>query len=145
MHGKKKILVTSAVGHLFGLVEDKKKGWTYPVFEIKWEASSQMSDNLKYVQDYIETIASLAKKVDEFTIACDYDIEGEVIGWNVLRFVCKQKDGNRMKFSTLTKPDLIEAYEQKRPHLDWGQAYAGETRHMLDWFYGSRTCTKNSC
>lgn len=53
MHGKKKILVTSAVGHLFGLVEDKKKGWTYPVFEIKWEASSQMSDNLKYVQDYI--------------------------------------------------------------------------------------------
>ena len=41
-----------------------------------------------------------------------------------------------MKFSTLTKPDLIEAYDNKMKHLDWGQAYAGETRHKLDWFYG---------
>ena len=41
-----------------------------------------------------------------------------------------------MKFSTLTKSDLIEAYNNKEKHLNWGQAYAGETRHKLDWFYG---------
>ncbi len=41
-----------------------------------------------------------------------------------------------MKFSTLTKSDLVEAYENKSPHLDWGQAHAGETRHFLDFFYG---------
>ena len=135
-HNKKEIIVTSAVGHLFGLVEEKKKGWTYPVFDIKWESSDKGSKELKYVKDYIDTIALLSKKADEFTIACDYDVEGEVIGLNVIRFVCKQKDSNRMKFSTLTKPDLIEAYENKMHHLDWGQALAGETRHKLDWFYG---------
>ncbi|HIH11902.1 TPA: DNA topoisomerase I, partial [Candidatus Woesearchaeota archaeon] len=135
-HEKKKIIVTSAVGHLFGLVEDKKMGWTYPVFDVHWEESYKNSDGLKYVKDYIDTIHDLAKKADEFTIACDYDVEGEVIGLNVVRYVCKQKDANRMKFSTLTKPDLVEAYDHKMKHLDWGQALAGEARHKLDWFYG---------
>ncbi len=133
---QKPLLVTSAVGHLYGLVEEKKNGWTYPVFEIKWEATDKASRELKYVGDYISTISQLAKRADEFTIACDYDIEGEVIGLNVIRFACKKKDAHRMKFSTLTEPDLIEAYENKMPHLDWGQAHAGETRHMMDWFYG---------
>lgn len=41
-----------------------------------------------------------------------------------------------MKFSTLTKSDLIDAYENKSKSIDWGQAYAGETRHFLDWIYG---------
>lgn len=135
-HGKNKIIVTSAVGHLYGLVEAKKKGWTYPVFEIKWQASNISSKELSYVKDYIDTIANLSKKADQITIACDYDVEGEVIGLNVVRFACNKKDANRMKFSTLTKPDLIEAYENKAKHLDWGQANAGETRHMLDWYYG---------
>ncbi len=135
-HGKKKIIVTSAVGHLYGLKEEKKSGWTYPVFAVQWAPSYQSSEELKYVKDYIDNIAALAKKADEFTIACDYDVEGEVIGLNVVRFACKQKDANRMKFSTLTKDELIDAYEHKINHLDWGQAYAGETRHKLDWFYG---------
>ncbi|PIN76355.1 DNA topoisomerase I [Candidatus Woesearchaeota archaeon CG10_big_fil_rev_8_21_14_0_10_36_11] len=135
-HNKKPIIVTSAVGHLYGLVESKKQGWTYPVFDIQWEASYKSSKSLAYVKDYVDTIASLSKTADEFTVACDYDVEGEVIGLNVVRFVCKQKDANRMKFSTLTKGDLIESYEHKIKHLDWGQAFAGETRHKLDWFYG---------
>ena len=135
-HNGKAIWITSAVGHLYGLVEAEKKGWDYPVFEIKWQASHLSSKDLNYVKNYIDTISMLAKKADEFTVACDYDIEGEVIGFNTIRFACKQKDANRMKFSTLTKSDLIESYENKIPHLDWGQAYAGETRHKLDWFYG---------
>lgn len=135
-HQKKPMIVTSAVGHLYGLVEDKKNGWTYPVFDIKWEESYKNSPELKYIKDYVDTIGVLAKKANEFTIACDYDVEGEVIGLNVIRFVCHQKDAHRMKFSTLTKPDLVEAYQHKSPHLDWGQAHAGETRHKLDWFYG---------
>ncbi len=135
-HNKKQIIVTSAVGHLYGLVEERGSNWSYPAFDIKWDASYKNNKGLKYVKDYIDTIGDLAKKADEFTVACDYDVEGEVIGWNVIRFACKKKDGNRMKFSTLTKPDLVRAYETKIPHLDWGQALAGETRHKLDWFYG---------
>ncbi|MFT4313498.1 MAG: DNA topoisomerase I, partial [Candidatus Woesearchaeota archaeon] len=72
----------------------------------------------------------------EFTVATDYDIEGEVIGLMCVLHACKQKDAHRMKFSTLTKSDLIKAYEQKSPTLDWGQALAGKTRHELDWYYG---------
>ncbi|MBU1112067.1 MAG: DNA topoisomerase I, partial [Nanoarchaeota archaeon] len=135
-HGKKDIIVTSAVGHLYGLTEIKKGSYDYPVYDIEWEASYKHSKNLNYVKTYISTISKLAKMADEFTIACDFDVEGEVIGWNVIRFACNKKDANRMKFSTLTKPDLVEAYEHKMKHLDWGQAYAGETRHKLDWFYG---------
>jgi len=135
-HKGKEIIVTSAVGHLYGLVEANKKGWTYPVFDIKWQESYKSHKDLKYVKIYLDTIASVAKKADEFTVACDYDIEGEVIGFNIIRYVCKQKDANRMKFSTLTKGDLVKSYEDKMQHLDWGQAYAGETRHKLDWFYG---------
>ena len=41
-----------------------------------------------------------------------------------------------MKFSTLTKPDLVEAYENASSTLDWGHAIAGETRHYLDFYYG---------
>jgi DNA topoisomerase I len=135
-HNKQKIMVTSAVGHLYGLVEAKDSHWSFPVFDIKWDATYKHSKDLKYVKPYIDTIIALTKKADEFTIACDYDVEGEVIGWNVVRFACKQKDANRMKFSTLTKPDLVKAYENKFKHLDWGQAKAGETRHKLDWYYG---------
>ncbi len=135
-HNKKPLIVTSAVGHLYGLVEQKKNGWTYPIFDIEWAPSYKNSKNLKYVKVYLDTIKMLSKKANEFTIACDYDVEGEVIGLNVIRFACKQKDANRMKFSTLTKGDLVKAYENKMNHLDWGQALAGETRHKLDWFYG---------
>ena len=135
-HNNKKIFVTSAVGHLYGLEEEKKAGWTYPVFAVVWKPSWETDKKLAYIKDYGDTISSLAKKADEITVACDYDIEGEVIGLNVVRFACKRKDANRMKFSTLTKEDLVEAYEHKSPHLDWGQAHAGETRHTLDWFYG---------
>jgi len=134
-HGKQDIIVTSAVGHLYGLMEEKKS-YKYPIFEIQWEPSYKVTKGLNYVKDYIDTISALAKKAKQFTIACDYDVEGEVIGLNIVRFACKQKDANRMKFSTLTKPDLVEAYENKMSHIDWGQAHAGETRHKLDWFYG---------
>ena len=135
-HNKKDIIVTSAVGHLYGLVEAEKKGYVYPVFDIKWQESYKSSKDLKYVKVYLDTITMLAKKCDEFTVATDYDVEGEVIGLNVVKYTCKKKDANRMKFSTLTKSDLVKSYEQKMKHLDWGQANAGETRHYLDWFYG---------
>ena len=124
-----------AVGHLYGLAQ-KTKGWTYPVFDIEWKPTYETSKESGFVKDYVDTLKKLSKKVKEFTVACDFDVEGEVIGWNALRFACGVKDGNRMKFSTLTKGDLIEAYEKKNKHLNWGQAKAGETRHMLDWFYG---------
>ena len=135
-HGGKDIIVGAAVGHLFGLAEKKKSGWTYPVFEIEWQPTYESDKALAYVEPYVGTLRKLSKGAAHFTVACDYDVEGELIGWNVLRFICNRQEASRMKFSTLTKPDLVEAYERKMAHIDHGQALAGETRHKLDWFYG---------
>lgn len=136
-HGNKDIVVGCAVGHLYTVAEkEKKKGWSYPVFDIQWEETGKTKKDSGYTKKYLAVLKKLAKEAKEFTIATDYDVEGEVIGLNVMRFACKQKDANRMKFSTLTKPDLIKAYNTKSKHIDWGQALAGETRHFLDWMYG---------
>ena len=135
-HGKKDIVVACAVGHLYGLAEKEKKGWRFPVFDIEWKPVSETTKSSAFTKKYLNAIKKLAKDANSFTIATDFDIEGEVIGLNVIRFACNQKDANRMKFSTLTKDDLRESYKNKSKHLDWGQAKAGETRHYLDWFNG---------
>jgi len=136
-HQGKKIIVGCAVGHLYGLAEkEKSKGFKYPVFDIQWVPTSEVSKGAAFSKKYLEQLKKLCKGVDEFTVATDYDVEGEVIGLNVVRYACRQKDARRMKFSTLTKEDLVEAHAKALPHLDWGQAEAGETRHFLDYYYG---------
>lgn len=132
-HGSRDIVVASAVGHLYGVVEDKKgkKGWTYPVFDIYWDSLGKGNSDA-----YIRVLSKLAKGADEVTIATDYDIEGEVIGYTVMAYAAKRKDANRMKYSMLTTPELRASYEQKTNTINWGQAMAGKTRHELDWYYG---------
>ncbi len=132
----KKVTVASSVGHVYNLAEKTPNKWQYPVFDIGWKESSKVRKGSDYTKKYVNAIKKLAKDADSFVVATDYDIEGEVIGLNIIRYACNQKDAARMKFSTLTKPDLIKAYENKSPSLDWGQALAGETRHTLDWYYG---------
>jgi len=130
----KKIIVASAVGHIFNLTYVKgQTGW--PIFEIEWVPSYRQKHSA-YTKNYYTLLKKLSARAKEIIIATDYDTEGEVIGWNVLRFICKEDDAKRMKYSTLTKPELIKSYEHPLPHLDWGQAYAGETRHVVDWLYG---------
>ncbi|HVY01882.1 MAG TPA: DNA topoisomerase I [Candidatus Nanoarchaeia archaeon] len=132
--GGEKIVVASAVGHLFGLTYSKgEKGW--PVFKVEWQPSYK-TKSASFTKRYYDLIEDLAKGAKSFIVATDFDIEGEVIGWNVLRFICKQQNAKRMKFSTLTKDELKESYEKALPELNWGNAYAGETRHVLDWLYG---------
>ena len=114
----------------------KKKGWRFPVFDIEWKPVSETSKQSSFTKKYLNALKKLAKNADSFTVATDYDQEGEVIGLNVVRFICGKKDAHRMKFSTLTKPDLVKAYESKSQHIDWGQAKAGEARHFLDWYNG---------
>lgn len=136
-HAGKEIIVGCAVGHLFGLAEKKKsKGFAYPVFDIEWVPAAEVSKSSAFSKKYLDALKKLAKDADSFVVATDYDVEGEVIGLNVVRYACKQKDARRMKFSTLTKDDLVDAYENVHESLDWGQAEAGETRHFLDYYYG---------
>lgn len=135
-HKGKEIRVASAVGHLYILGEKGGESWKYPVFETEWKPIFKVNKSANYTADYIRALTTLGKEAGEVTIASDFDIEGEVIGLNVVRFALGRKDANRMKFSTLTKDELVKAYTNKQKTLEWGQARAGETRHNLDWYYG---------
>ncbi len=134
--GGKKIVVVGAAGHLFGLAEKVKNGWTYPVFDVSWYPLYKISKNARYTKDYIDLIKKLSREARSFVIATDLDIEGETIGYNILRFVCNTEQAKRMKFSTLTKTDLIKAYTNASPTILKGLAEAGVTRHTLDYYWG---------
>jgi len=129
-----KIIVACAVGHLFTL-KQKNSGSDVPIFDIDWVPNFLARKN-DFTKRYYDTLLKLAKNAGSLTVATDFDIEGEVIGLNVVRFICNQKDANRMKFSTLTEKEINKAYDEKFHSISWGQAIAGETRHYLDWFYG---------
>ncbi|MFH1500862.1 MAG: DNA topoisomerase I [archaeon] len=132
--GGKKIVVAAAVGHLLGLEQEKgQKGW--PIFKLEWKPSYSKK-KAEFTKKYYNLLAKLCKQASEFIIATDYDVEGEVIGLNIVRFICKKDDAKRMKFSSLTKQEIENAYDSASPTLNWGQAIAGETRHYLDWLYG---------
>lgn len=138
IHSDRKIIVACAVGHLFGLAKketEKTKVKAWPVFDLEWQPSYFRKD-AAYTKKYANALSVLSKQATSFSVATDYDIEGEVIGLNVVRFICKQKDAKRMKFSTLTKQDIQEAYKNALPTIDWPLAYAGETRHYLDYYWG---------
>ncbi|MDA3855835.1 MAG: DNA topoisomerase I [Candidatus Woesearchaeota archaeon] len=135
-HKGKEIRVASAVGHLYILGEKGGESWEYPIFDTEWKPIFKVNKSAGYTADYIRLLTDLGKEANEVTVAADFDIEGEVIGLNVVRFALGRKDANRMKFSSLTKDALVKSYEEKQDHLEWGQAKAGETRHNLDWFYG---------
>jgi DNA topoisomerase-1 len=130
----KELVIAPAVGHVYTLVE-KKKSRTYPVFDIQWIPSYQVSKEASYTKGYVEMLQKLGTKADTFVSACDYDIEGSTIAYNVFRFATTITEGRRMKFSALTKGDLVNAYEDQSD-FDYNNAHAGETRHILDWYYG---------
>lgn len=130
----KNYIVGCAVGHLFGIGQKEARG-PFPNFDVEWQPA-YTKKNSSFTKKYLDTLKKLAKDSDEFIVATDYDREGEVIGWNVVRFLCKQQNAKRMKFSTLTKEELENSFKNLFPTLDWGSAYAGETRHYIDWFYG---------
>ncbi len=139
----RKIYVCSAVGHLYGVAQ-KNKDWGYPVFDVEWRATYETDKNADYTKDYIKTIENLAKILKKeknavFINSCDYDIEGEIIGFNAIKFACHVdpfgENVRRMKFSTLTKQSILNAFKNLEP-TNKGMAYAGMTRHILDWFWG---------
>ncbi|MEN7982676.1 MAG: DNA topoisomerase I [Nanoarchaeota archaeon] len=130
----KKIIVACAVGHLFTLKQNIP-GSYIPIFDISW-VPNYLARKKDFTKRYYDTLVKLAKNAGELTVATDFDIEGEVIGTNIVKYICRQKDANRMKFSTLTPNELNKAYEEKKKHIEWGQASAGEARHYIDWFYG---------
>ncbi len=135
------IVVSPAVGHLYTL-KNKDAINDYPYFDIDWVPTPKANSEMKYVYNYINKMKDLSDGVDEYIIACDYDLEGEVIGYNALRFSCEGslKQTKRMKFSSLTEEEVNEAWEEMSTP-DLSRIDAGILRHELDWFWGMNIST----
>jgi DNA topoisomerase-1 len=92
-------------------------------------------------------ISDLAKNASSFIHACDYDQEGEVIGYTILEYACNgmYEESRRAKFSTLTDDEIRESFGNlEAPSA--GLAEAGRSRHVLDFLYGinlSRALSKS--
>ncbi len=124
-HKGEKIIVACAVGHLYGLVEkNKEKKWTYPIFNVEWQPIYKRSKKAYFTKAYLDVLKKLGTNISTFYNGCDLDVEGELIFKNVLNFVYDKKDAKRMRFSTLTKDELIKSFENASPHIDFQLAEA---------------------
>jgi len=135
----RELIIVPALGHLYTVAEEEKKARiNYPVFRFKWVPRYVAEKNATRTRKWLEAISKLAQGADVFIDACDYDIEGSIIGYNILKHACDGKENvaKRMKYSTLTKEELEESYNQPLPHLDFALIEAGLTRHEVDWLYG---------
>jgi DNA topoisomerase-1 len=124
--------VCSASGHLYGLADSTKNRSVYPVLDLEWAPVENGRAGR-----IINVISKLAKGAGSFVHACDYDQEGEVIGYSILQYACggKYQGAVRAKFSTLTDDEIRESFNNLlKPSA--GLAEAGRSRHLLDFIYG---------
>ncbi len=132
----KSYLVLPAVGHLFTLRDLEKGKWTYPVFENEWIPTFEADKSAYYSRPYYDNFVNFSKKFSDVIVCTDYDNEGSVIAYNILRFILKRKNAKRMLFTTLTKEELVESFEKAKEDSDKGMVNAGLARHHMDWMYG---------
>jgi DNA topoisomerase I len=136
--GGRRYIVCSAIGHLYAVSDSFRRREVYPVFDLEWYPAHLVDKDARNIAKRILSIKRLAAGASSFVNACDYDVEGETIGHNILRYACGGMEGValRAKFSTLTKEELVVAFEEARSGLGTGLATAGRTRHSLDFIWG---------
>lgn len=149
-HVQGRVVVCSALGHLYKVdqISSSSRGH-YPVWEYDWKPVHEGEPGRQRQERWLNAIAEIAKQADTFVNACDFDIEGSLIGYMILKYACAGADAKarRMKFSTLAPEDLSDAYEHLLPQLDFPLVNAGLCRHEIDWLYGvnlSRALTESA-
>ena len=146
-------VVCSALGHLFEVGDPELDRSVFPIFDVDWFGKERKTTragwrkNTRFqtlIRNRVAIITSYAKRAKRFVNACDYDIEGEIIGSNILQFACSNQQSLRAKFSTLTEDEIRAAFstlEQSGGYL----AKAGRLRHEVDFLWGinlSRVLTR---
>jgi DNA topoisomerase-1 len=132
------IIVVPALGHLYTVAAKKKRGSGYPVFDFRWVPLYLAERGAARIRTWLKVISKLAENANKFIDACDYDIEGSIIGYSILKYACggKENAAQRMKYSTLTREELEKSYAEPLCSLDFALIEAGLTRHEVDWLYG---------
>ncbi len=131
-------VVCAALGHVYAVSDPFAERAVYPVFDVEWFPYNLVNKKADYAGKRIESIRRLGVNAKKFVNACDYDIEGETIGYNLLHYACDGKETTalRAKFSTLTKEDLLDAFKSAKMPPSNSLAVAGRTRHVIDFMWG---------
>lgn len=130
--GVLQIIIGSAAGHLYGLHTEQRG---YPVFTYTWKPLYEIDESSKHTYKFIKLLEKICKFADYYINACDYDIEGSVIGYLIIKFLGNPEKALRAKYSSLTPTELRESF-RKLTELDWEMIEAGLCRHELDWIWG---------
>ncbi|MHA1895213.1 MAG: DNA topoisomerase, partial [Candidatus Helarchaeota archaeon] len=137
--------IVSAIGHLYTVVKkDRTKTWEYPFWDVKWVPSHEVNKSDKNKIEFINFIKELGENCDYCINACDYDLEGATIGYNVIKFCFGQEQvekAARMKFSNLTEKEITSSFDNLLPALNFNLVDAGLTRHEVDYLYGINLST----
>lgn len=150
----KRYRICAAAGHLYGIGDPNGLRKVYPVFDVEWFPIDQLSTGRKwralgaktrgaafsnYSSQRIAAIAELSQGATEIIHACDYDTEGETIGYNIIRYACRRGPETlphfRARFSTLTEADIRGSFAKLEP-ADLNLSEAGRTRHVIDFLWG---------
>jgi DNA topoisomerase-1 len=139
LKGDERIVICHASGHLYEVGPARgRRGLDYPLLDFRWRSKSEAGRGSGRFGGILSAISELSKGADVFVNACDYDLEGELIGYMILKYACggAEAKAKRMKFSTLTHSELRRAYENPLPGLNFELAEAARCRHEVDWIYG---------
>ena len=137
-HDSGDFVVCSAQGHVYAVSDPFRERSVYPVFDTEWYESDMVEKGNARAARRIAAVRQLAEGAGRFINACDFDVEGETIGFNLLRYACKGREGGalRAKFSALTKEELVESFRLAKPRQGQGFAAAGRARHLVDFMWG---------
>jgi len=144
------LIVCSALGHLYGVdSKGRSSRRSYPIWDYHWAAKHLFDRASTRLARWVRVIGSLAANADRYINACDYDLEGSVIGHTILQYACNGAHANalRMKFSTMTEKELRIAFQKLNSKTELPVVDAGKCRHELDWLYGinlSRLLTESA-
>ena len=133
-----RFIVCSALGHLYSLFPIERNRKKYPVFEAKWSPRhSAIVREKRRILEILKVISKISEGASGFIHACDYDLEGELIGYNILEYACNHKYelSMRAKFSSLTDSEINQSFNNlQEPNIRIVEA--GKARHLIDFIFG---------
>ncbi len=125
-------IVAPAAGHLFTLSTSESG---YPVVSYRWVPRWFEEKEATHLKKFYSLLQMLCRNASIYINACDYDIEGSVIGYLIILFLGDIRRAYRVKFSSLTPREIRAAFRNVLS-LDWEMIEAGLCRHELDWLWG---------
>ncbi len=126
------VVVAPSAGHLYGPYTSQRG---FPVYEFEWRPLWEFDRSSSHLRKFYELLAMLSRRARLYVNACDFDVEGSVIGYMIIERLGNPQRAKRMKFSSLSPAEIRQAFRRLQP-LDWDMIEAGRARHELDWLWG---------